>query len=107
MVYYTAKRNLLPSSPNDYYREHMQALIDSQWDNTTMLYTIEEESPFASFEFKEIQVHFSDTLAGVRFHNGVSFLSRFLIYYIPTNVVCQAGESLFIISSARSPSCYP
>lgn len=57
MVYYTAKRNLLPSSPNDYYREHMQALIDSQWDNTTMLYTIEEESPFASFEFKEIQVH--------------------------------------------------
>ena len=56
-TYYVAKRNALPSSPNNYYREHMQALINSQWDNTTMLYTIEEEYPFASFEFREIDVH--------------------------------------------------
>ena len=53
MLYYVAKRSTLPSSPNDYYREHMQQLINSQWDNTTMLQTIEEEQPFASFQFKE------------------------------------------------------
>jgi hypothetical protein len=56
MLYYVAKRSTLPSSPNDYYREHMQQLINSQWDNTTMLQTIEEEQPFASFQFKEIEV---------------------------------------------------
>ena len=56
MVYYTAKRNILPSSPNNYYREQMQSLINSQWDNTTMLHTIKEESPFASFKFRDVEV---------------------------------------------------
>ena len=57
MIYYTAKREMLPTSPNDYYREHMQQLINSQWDNTTRLQTIEEEYPFASFKFREVEVH--------------------------------------------------
>ena len=57
MMYYTAKRKSLPSSPNEYYREHMQQLINSQWDNTTRLQTIEEEYPFASLEFREVEVH--------------------------------------------------
>jgi hypothetical protein len=56
MLYYDAKRRVLPSSPNNYYREQMQQLINSQWDNTTMLQTIEEEKPFASFQFHEIEV---------------------------------------------------
>lgn len=56
MLYYDAKRRVLPSSPNNYYREQMQQLINAQWDNTTMLQTIEEEQPFASFEFSEIEV---------------------------------------------------
>ena len=56
MLYYTAKQKILPSSPNNYYREQMQALINSQWDNTTMLQTIDEEYPFASFEFREVEV---------------------------------------------------
>ena len=57
MIYYTAKRKSLPSSPNAYYREHMQQLINSQWDNTTRLQTIEEEYPFGSLEFREVEVH--------------------------------------------------
>ena len=57
MIYYTAKRKSLPSSPNEYYREHMQQLINSQWDNTTRLQTIEEEYPFGSLEFREVEVH--------------------------------------------------
>lgn len=56
MLYYDVKRKIMPSSPNDYYRENMQQLINYQWDNTTMLQTIEEETPFASFQFKEIEV---------------------------------------------------
>jgi hypothetical protein len=55
-TYYVAKRNALPSSPNDYYRDHMQTLINTQWDNTTMLQEIEEEIPFASFKFEKIEV---------------------------------------------------
>ena len=57
MIYYTAKRELLPSSPNEYYREHMQQLINSHWDNTTRLQTIEEEYPFGSLEFREVEVN--------------------------------------------------
>ena len=53
MIYYTAKRKSLPSSPNEYYREHMQQLINSQWDNTTMLQTIEEEKPFTKMLAKD------------------------------------------------------
>ena len=56
MVYYDAKIRTMPVTPNDYYRNHMQELINSQWDNTTMLQNIEEEYPFKSFEFREIQV---------------------------------------------------
>lgn len=62
MLYYTAKRQILPSSPNNYYREQMQALINSQWDNTTVLQNIEEEYPFASFQFREVEVHMTHAL---------------------------------------------
>jgi hypothetical protein len=57
MLYYDAKRDMLPATPNDYYREHFQQLINSRWTNTTMLQDIEEETPFASFKFEKIQVH--------------------------------------------------
>ena len=56
MVYYDAKIKTMPVTPNDYYRNHMQELINSQWDNTTMLQDIEEEYPFKSFRFRKIQV---------------------------------------------------
>ena len=56
MLYYNAKRQTLPNSPNDYYREQMQELINTQWDNTTMLQNIKEEYPFASFAFRDVQV---------------------------------------------------
>lgn len=57
MLRYEAKRHILPGSPNEYYREHMQQLIDSRWENTTMLYTVEEEYPFGSFNFRTVDVH--------------------------------------------------
>ena len=56
MIYYDAKCKITTKTPNDYYRNHMQELINSQWDNTTMLQNIEEEYPFKSFQFRPIQV---------------------------------------------------
>ena len=74
MLYYDAKRNILPQTPNDYYRDHMQELINSQWDNTTMLQNIEEEYPFASFVFREIQVRMVHALdKGTRVKQGDDF----------------------------------
>ena len=75
MLYYTAKQRILPSSPNNYYREQMQALINSQWDNTTMLQTIDEEYPFASFEFREVEVRMIHALdKSTRQKQGDDFL---------------------------------
>lgn len=63
MRFYTARRNgVLPGSPNEYYREHEQELINSQWYNTTTLQTIEEECPWGSLEFREIEVHMTHAL---------------------------------------------
>lgn len=60
--HYVAKRNILPNSPNEYYREHMQELINSQWDNTTRLYTVQEEYPYASLSFRNVEVHMTHAL---------------------------------------------
>lgn len=43
-------------NPNTKYREDLQSLIDAQWDNTTTVYTVEEESELRDFNFNEIEV---------------------------------------------------
>lgn len=55
--FYNAKLKNAPASCYDYYMDHMQALINDRWDNTTSLLTIKEEEPFGSFEFRDIEVH--------------------------------------------------
>lgn len=55
MIFYQAKRNILPNSPNDYYREQTQMLIDDRWDNTTTLHNIEEEFPFGTMMFRNVE----------------------------------------------------
>ena len=56
MRYYTAKRAGLSRTPNEVYRQDMQQLINEEWSNTTTRQSIMEEYPFASFEFREIDV---------------------------------------------------
>lgn len=74
MLYYDAKIKTMPHSPNDYYREQMQELINTQWDNTTMLQDIEEEYPFKSFAFRKIQVRMIHALdKGTRVKQGDDF----------------------------------
>lgn len=62
MLYYDAKIGAMPSSPNDYYREQTQHLIDSQWYNTTQLFKIEEECPFGSQNYHRVEVHMTHAL---------------------------------------------
>jgi hypothetical protein len=62
LKHYVSKRNILPNSPNEYYREHMQALIDSRWENTSTLYAVQEEYPYASLTFRDVEVHMTHAL---------------------------------------------
>lgn len=62
MRYFDAKLGAMPSSPNNYYREQMQELINNQWYNTTQLFTIDEECPFGSQCFHKIEVQMTHAL---------------------------------------------
>ncbi len=55
--FYNAKLEASPKTPHDYYVDHMQALIDDRWDNTTTLFDIKRENPFGSLEFDDIDAH--------------------------------------------------
>ena len=55
--FYQAKKAILPSSPKQQYRDDAQALIDDHWDDTTQLYTVSEEYPFGTFDFKDVDCH--------------------------------------------------
>lgn len=60
--FYDAKLKIAPKNCDSYYREHMQALVNDRWDNTTSLYTIGEEKPFGSLEFEDIDVHLTHAI---------------------------------------------
>lgn len=55
--FYESKLEMLPKNPHDSYVEHMQALINERWDNTTTLLTIKRENPFGSLKFDDIEAH--------------------------------------------------
>ena len=42
--------------PNDMYRNLQQAFINDQWDNTTAIITVGEETEIGSFEFNDTEV---------------------------------------------------
>ena len=56
-THYSAKLSMRPSSPEEIYKTHLQALINDRWDNTTTLYKVWQETNIGDFEFKEIEVH--------------------------------------------------
>ena len=55
--FYESKLEMLPKNPHDSYVDHMQALINERWDNTTTLFTIKRENPFGSLKFDDIEAH--------------------------------------------------
>lgn len=60
--FYDAKLKIAPKNCDSYYMEHMQALVNDRWDNTTSLYTIGQEKPFGSLEFEDIDVHLTHAI---------------------------------------------
>ena len=48
-------------TPNELYRSSTQSLINKQWDNTTSLYLVEEETELGSNRYTEIEVRITDT----------------------------------------------
>lgn len=61
-MYYEAMRNIHPVSADDYYRTHFQKLIDAKWYETTTVTKVEEETPFASLQFEEVEVRLQHVL---------------------------------------------
>lgn len=62
MQYYIAKRQAFSCTPHDYYYDNEQALINSQWDNTTTLQSIQEEYPAKSLNFRSVDVRMTHAL---------------------------------------------
>lgn len=52
---YRAKRTIISNSPNDFYKDNFQALIDDRWEETTQLINVKEEYPVGSFKFKDTE----------------------------------------------------
>lgn len=61
-MYYEAMRNIHSVSADDYYRTHFQKLVDSKWYESTTVVKIEEETPFASLNFEEVEVRMTHAL---------------------------------------------
>lgn len=56
--------------PNNMYRDLQQEFINSQWDNTTALYTVEEQEDIGIDNYNDLQVWLvptvSDTSTGLK-----------------------------------------
>lgn len=62
---YQSMLQLRDTTPYDYYKNFQQALINSQWTNTTTLYTVNEQEDINVWQFNEIQVHLNHAIAMV------------------------------------------
>lgn len=49
--------------PNDIYRNLEQEYINMQWDNTTALYTVQEEEDIGSSVYNDLEVWIVPTVA--------------------------------------------
>ena len=51
LPHYRAMLKARDITPYNYYANFEQALINAQWDNTTTVYTVQEETELGSFSF--------------------------------------------------------
>ena len=56
MDYFDNFLDTIAQTPNEEYRGLLQAFINDQWDNTTTLATVQEETSLGSFEFQDVDV---------------------------------------------------
>lgn len=62
--------NKIDTIPNTIYRDLQQEFINMQWDNTTALYTVQEEEEIGSSIYNDLEVWLvptvSDTSTGLK-----------------------------------------
>lgn len=56
LSFYKAKLDLYPSTPDEEYRLHEQALINAQWDNTTQVVTVFEQDCIGGVNYTPIEI---------------------------------------------------
>lgn len=54
--YKSSMNSGMRQQPNDYYRDLQQAFIDDQWENTSTIYTVEEQDGFGLATYHEVEV---------------------------------------------------
>lgn len=54
---YRAKQAIMSDTPAEQYHDDHQAMIDSCWENNTQLSVVQEEYPFGSFKFRDIDCY--------------------------------------------------
>lgn len=62
LPFYEAKIAMKPDSPDEAYKEHMQALINAYWDNTTQVYTVYEQECLGSDKYIPIDVRITPAI---------------------------------------------
>lgn len=62
LMYYDIYMDELAMSPNDDYRNDMQAFINAQWDNATTMFSVNEETEVGTFTFNPIEVHINHVI---------------------------------------------
>lgn len=62
LPFYEVKIAMKPDSPDEAYREHMQALINAYWDNTTQVYTVYEQECLGSDKYIPIDVRITPAI---------------------------------------------
>lgn len=62
LPFYNAMGAIRPYNPDNYYRSLFQELIDTQWDNTTMLQTILQQVGIGQDEYQKIEIHMNHVL---------------------------------------------
>ncbi len=63
LKYYDAYKNNLAMSPSESYKDNLQAMIDSQFENSSSLYNIEEECPTKSNLWNNVDVRINHVLS--------------------------------------------
>ena len=83
--------NEIDSNPNELYRNLQQEFIDIQWDNTTALYTVQEQEDIGINNYEDLEVWLVPTVADTS--TGLKILAH-LYSNIYEKIPLIAGKSL-------------
>ena len=85
----------IDTTPDTMYRDLQQEFINLQWDNTTQLITVKEESEIGSKEYNDLDVWISPTVADTS--TGLKIILALLYRNIYDKTPLTAESSLELI----------